>query len=125
MKNNKLILTSSLGQRKRVDKQPTKKKKANAKQAYFCGKDQKKVAQKLFYETTRGRPSNPTILSTQGWKVKISMACKPKLVCMFSFEDLCQKALGAADYFLVIGGQFLTVIVYGITKMTIYEINWL
>jgi protein AFG1 len=109
-----------------IDKQPQKKKKkkTRAKQAYFCGKDQKKVVQKLFYETTRGRPSNPTTLSTQGRKVKIPMACRPKSVCMFSFEDLCQKALGAADY-LVIGQQFSTVIVYGIPKMTVNEINWL
>ncbi|OEU15914.1 AFG1-family ATPase, partial [Fragilariopsis cylindrus CCMP1102] len=100
------------------------KKKTRAKQAYFCGKDQKKVVQNLFYERTRGRPSNPTTLTTQGRKVKIPMACKPKSVCMFSFEDLCQKALGAADY-LVIGQQFSTVIVYGIPKMTVNEINWL
>ena len=105
-------------------KQSEKKKKTRAKQAYFCGKDQKKVVQNLFYERTRGRPSNPTTLTTQGRKVKIPMACKPKSVCMFSFEDLCQKALGAADY-LVIGQQFSTVIVYGIPKMTVNEINWL
>jgi len=101
-----------------------KKKKTRAKQVYFCGKDQKRVIQKLFYERAKGRPSNPTTLSTQGRKVKIPMACKPKSACMFSFEDLCQKALGAADY-LVIGQQFSTVFVYGIPQMTVNEINWL
>lgn len=95
-----------------------------AKQVYFCGKDQKKVLQKIFYERAKGRPSNPSTLETQGRKVKIPMACKAKSICMFSFEDLCQKALGAADY-LVIGQQFSTVFVYGIPKMTVNEINWL
>ena len=52
------------------------------------------------------------------------MACKSKSICMFSFEDLCQKALGAADY-LVIGQHFSTVFVHGVPKMTVNEINWL
>jgi len=95
-----------------------------AKQVYFCGRDQKKVLQKLFYERARGRPTNPSTLETQGRKVKIPMACKSKSICMFSFEDLCQKALGAADY-LVIGQHFSTVFVHGIPKMTVHEINWL
>ena len=98
--------------------------KHRAKQVYFFGKDQRKVVQNLFYERTRGRPSNPTTLTTQGRKVKIPMACKPKSICMFSFEDLCKKALGAADY-LVIGQQFSTVVVYSIPQMTVNEINWL
>lgn len=95
-----------------------------AKQVYFCGRDQKKVIQKLFYERARGRPTNPSTLETQGRKVKIPMACKSKSICMFSFEDLCQKALGAADY-LVIGQHFSTVVVHGVPKMTVNEINWL
>ncbi len=95
-----------------------------AKQVYFCGRDQKKVIQKLFYERARGRATNPSTLETQGRKVKIPMACKSKSICMFSFEDLCQKALGAADY-LVIGQHFSTVVVHGVPKMTVNEINWL
>jgi len=107
------------------DGQPRRRTaKRRAKQVYFCGKDQKKVLQKLFYERAKGRPSNPSTLETQGRKVKIPMACKAKSMCMFSFEDLCQKALGAADY-LVIGQQFSTVFVYGIPTMTVNEINWL
>merc|ERR1711865_762244 len=99
-----------------------KTKKKRAKQAYFCGKDQKKTIRKLFYERAKGRPSNPTTLSTQGRKVKIPMACKSKSICMFSFEDLCQKALGAADY-LVIGQYFSTVFVSNIPQLTVHEIN--
>lgn len=95
-----------------------------AKQVYFCGRGQKKALQKIFYERARGLPTNPSTLETQGRKVKIPMACKSKSICMFSFEDLCQKALGAADY-LVIGQHFSTVFVHGVPKMTVNEINWL
>ena len=102
----------------------TKISKRRARQVYFCGKDQKKVLQKLFYERARGRPTNPSTLETQGRKVKIPLACKAKSICMFSFEDLCQKALGAADY-LVIGQHFSTVVVHSVPEMTTNEINWL
>jgi protein AFG1 len=103
---------------------PTIISKRRARQVYFCGRDQQKILQKLFYERARGRPTNPSTLETQGRKVKIPLACKAKSVCMFSFEDLCQKALGAADY-LVIGQHFSTVFVYGVPEMTVNEINWL
>jgi len=98
------------------------KEKTRAKKVYFCGKDYKKSIQKLFYVAAKGRPSNPNTLSTQGRKVKIPMACTSKSICMFPFEDLCQKALGAADY-LVIGRHFSTVYVYGIPQMTVNELN--
>lgn len=95
-----------------------------SKQVYYFGKDNKKPLQSIFREMTIGRPTNPTALETQGRKVKIPMACKSKSICMFSFEDLCQKALGAADY-LVIGQQFSTVFLYGIPQLSINELNWL
>jgi len=96
------------------------------KQVYWYGKGQSKELKKVFSEMTKGRPTNPTSLETQGRKVKIPMACKTqnKMIAMFSFEDLCQKALGAADY-LVIGQQFSTVFVSSIPQMDIPTINWL
>ncbi len=90
----------------------------------FFTKGHKKDLQRLFAQMTKDRPCNPTTLETQGRKVKIPMACKSKSVAMFSFEDLCQKALGAADY-LVIGQQFSTVFVHGIPQLTVNELNWL
>jgi len=93
-------------------------------QVYFCGQDQQEVLQKLFYEKAKGAPTNPSTLETQGRTVHIPMACTSKSICMFSFEDICQKALGAADY-LVIGQNFSTLYVYGIPTMTVNEINWL
>jgi protein AFG1 len=91
---------------------------------YFSGKASKKDFRKLFYKLTEGYPCNPTQLETQGRKVTIPMACAGKSVAQFSFEDLCQKALGAADY-LVIGQQYNTVCLHSIPKLTIDHINWL
>jgi predicted ATPase len=100
------------------------KRTARPKQVYFCGKEHQKQIQRMFREMTTGRPTNPTTLETQGRKVTIPMACQSKSVCMFSFEDLCQKALGAADY-LVIGKQFSTVFLYGIPQLSVDQLNWL
>jgi peroxisome-assembly ATPase len=102
------------------------KTKRLPKQVYWFGKGQSKELKTFFSEMTKGRPTNPTSLETQGRKVKIPMACKTqnKSIAMFSFEDLCEKALGAADY-LVIGQQFSTVFVYSIPQMNIPTINWL
>ena len=52
------------------------------------------------------------------------MAATGAGVARFSFVDLCQKALGAADY-LVIGQSFHTVFVSDIPVLTIHELNWL
>jgi hypothetical protein len=45
-------------------------------------------------------------------------------VAYFEFADLCQKAMGAADY-LVIASNFSTVFCHNIPKMTVNELNWL
>jgi peroxisome-assembly ATPase len=116
--------TSSVEQVKDVETEANSTLLARPKQVYYFGKEHKKQLKSMFHEMTKGRPTNPTTLETQGRKVKIPMACKSKSVCMFSFEDLCQKALGAADY-LVIGQQFSTVFLYGIPPMSINELNWL
>jgi protein AFG1 len=92
------------------------------KKVHFT-KDERKDLQRLFAQMTKDRPCNPTTLETQGRKVKIPMACQSKSVAKFSFEDVCQKALGAADY-LVIGQQFSTVFLHGIPPLTVNELNW-
>jgi predicted ATPase len=55
--------------------------------------------------------------------VPIPRACIVKGVARFAFEDLCTKALGAADY-LVIGQNFHTVFVDRIPTMSRNEVNW-
>jgi predicted ATPase len=55
--------------------------------------------------------------------VAIPQAALAKGIARFAFEDLCEKALGAADY-LVIGQNFHTVFVEKIPVLTLAELNW-
>jgi protein AFG1 len=80
--------------------------------------------QSLFDKLTDGIPVTSTSLRTQGRKVAVPMASISKSVAQFSFEDLCEKALGAADY-LVIAQNFETVFCHSIPKLSIYHVNWL
>lgn len=78
----------------------------------------------LFDELTHGTPVTSTSLQTQGRKVAIPMASISNSVAQFSFVDLCEKALGAADY-LVIAENFETVFCHSIPKLSIHHVNWL
>jgi protein AFG1 len=92
---------------------------------YFVGgKPARKEFDALFYEFAGpGTSIAPTSLRTQGRKVPIPQAALSKGLARFTFEDLCQKALGAADY-LVIGQYFHTVFLEKIPVLTLNEINW-
>ncbi len=79
---------------------------------------------KLFYKLAEGHPTNPTTLTTQGRNVSIPLSCSHKRVAYFEFADLCQKAMGAADY-LVIANNFSTVFCHNVPKLTVNELNWL
>lgn len=78
----------------------------------------------LFYRLAEGHPTIPTTLTTQGRNVPIPLSCLQKRVAYFEFADLCQKAMGAADY-LVIASNFSTVFCHNVPKLTINELNWL
>jgi predicted ATPase len=80
--------------------------------------------QSLFDKLTKSSPTNPTSLTTQGRKVEIPLASTQQNIAHFSFQDLCQTAMGAADY-LVIAQNFETVFLHSIPKLTIHHINWL
>jgi predicted ATPase len=95
----------------------------NAVQVYFVGREQYRAFDKLFYELVGGSALAPTSLKTQGRRVTIPLSSMNKCIARFSFEDLCKKALGAADY-LVIGQQFHTVFVERVPVLTLNEINW-
>jgi protein AFG1 len=102
-----------------VQKMQTK----NAVQVYFIGRDQYRAFDKLFYEIAGGSALAPTSLKTQGRRVTIPLSSVSKCIARFSFDDLCAKALGAADY-LVIGQQFHTVFVDRVPVLTLNQINW-
>lgn len=93
---------------------------------YFTkgGPASSKQFRNLFYKLAENHPTNPTSLSTQGRTVPIPLACVKKRIAFFDFADLCQKAMGAADY-LVIASTFSTVFCHNIPKLTVNELNWL
>jgi protein AFG1 len=93
-------------------------------QPVYYSKGQHLAFRELYNTLSGASPSNPTQLETQGRKVRVPLACPKRGLAKFSFEDLCRKALGAADY-LVIGSQFSTVFCHDIPKLTIHHVNWL
>lgn len=94
-----------------------------AKGVYFVGKEARKDFDAIFHSLTQGTPVVSTSLSTQGRLVPVPRASLKKGVARFTFEDLCTKALGAADY-LVIGQNFHTVFVERIPKLNRHQVNW-
>ena len=90
---------------------------------YSGGKEARKEFDKLFYSMAGQAAVAPTSLSTQGRRVAIPQAALAKGIARFTFEDLCAKALGAADY-LVIGQTFHTVFVERIPVLTLAQLNW-
>lgn len=78
----------------------------------------------FFEKLVDGRPVKSTFLVTQGRQVKIPMGCSTKSIARFSFQDLCERALGAADY-IVIAKNYSTVFCHSIPKLSIHHVNWL
>jgi peroxisome-assembly ATPase len=95
-------------------------------QVYFQGPDRAayKDFDALFYQMVGPNTAiAPTALSIQNRRVNIPQATLVKGICRFTFADLCQKALGAADY-LIIGQNFHTVFVQDIPALQLAHINW-
>ncbi|KAL3945394.1 MAG: hypothetical protein SGBAC_000527 [Bacillariaceae sp.] len=90
----------------------------------YFSKGQTNKCDALFDKLVEGSQVAPTHLETQGRKVKVPKASLSHSVAHFSFHDLCETAMGAADY-LVIGQNFETVFCHGIPKLTIDHVNWL
>lgn len=90
----------------------------------YFSKGQTPAFHVLFDQVTDGTPVTSTSLHTQGRKVIVPKASISKSVAQFSFQDLCEKAMGAADY-LVIAQNFETVFCHSVPKLSIHHINWL
>ena len=69
---------------------------------------------RAFKSLTGREQGKPVILTVKGHPVEVPQAASR--VARFSFEDLCSKPLGAADY-LAIADEFETVILENIPKM--------
>lgn len=61
-------------------------------------------------------------LTTQGRKVHVPQAAVSVGVCQFSFEELCDRPLGAADY-IVIAEAFSVIFVRDVPKLSLEKIN--
>merc|ERR1712113_1182016 len=60
------------------------------------------------------------LVETQGRKVNVPRCAENSDVAWFTFSDLCNQALGAADY-LAVGNAFHTVFISNIPRLTMQE----
>ncbi len=67
-----------------------------------------------FQDLTDGAPANPSSLTVKGRTVPVAKAARG--VAWFTFADLCQQPLGAADY-IAIAVAYRTVIVANIPRL--------
>jgi predicted ATPase len=89
---------------------------------HHSNNEEKMKFEKVYQTLTKNTPSTSTILTTQGRKVEIPVACINHSICKFKFDVLCREAKGAADY-LLIGHHFHTVFVEDVPKLSLNEIN--
>merc|ERR1719235_1667296 len=84
------------------------------------GEDEAKLLERKFYRLAQSDVNTGLQLETQGRKIAVPKAAANSNVAWFNFGDLCDKALGAADY-LAVGAAFHTVFIANIPKLTLQE----
>ena len=82
---------------------------------YPLGPAAARAIDQVFHDLTDGAASEPDELLLKGRSVKVPRAARG--VAWFSFEDLCAKPLGAADY-LALATHYHTLIVDGVPRFT-------
>jgi cell division protein ZapE len=70
----------------------------------------------VWNDLTESRPGEPSELNVNGRIIPVQLAFKG--IARFNFSDLCEKALGAADY-AAVGHDFHTVLLAGVPKMSL------
>ena len=92
------------------------------KSVYFAGSDEKtrRLFEGKFYRLARNETTAEVPLEIQGRTLMVNRAAKNSAIAWFSFKELCDKPLGAADY-LSIARNFHTVFIEGIPKFTLQE----
>lgn len=83
---------------------------------------QKKIYESLFQLHVEGTQVKPMTLKTQGRSVYVPQASKRKKIAKFTFSDLCQNPLGAADYFCI-AQEFPTIFVSDIPRLGLNDLN--
>ncbi|CAB9515729.1 AFG1-like ATPase [Seminavis robusta] len=96
-------------------------------QVYFSSGEERTDYDELFLKLVGGTKNvqSTTLMTEDGGRraVHVKEASLKDKVARFSFRDLCQKALGAADY-LIMGQHFHTIFVHDIPPLTLQHINW-
>ncbi|TYZ69409.1 hypothetical protein PybrP1_009242 [[Pythium] brassicae (nom. inval.)] len=77
-----------------------------------------------FEKYRQGEALVETHLTTQGRRVRVPLAAIERGVCQFSFKDLCEKPLGAADY-IAIADAFPVVFVRDVPVLKFEMMNQL
>ena len=80
--------------------------------------------QRLWESLSKGDETTSLSLRVQGRTLKVPRAAWHTDVARFSFEDLCGKPLGAADYY-AIAGTFHTVFLEDVPQLSLAEVNQL
>jgi len=76
----------------------------------------------LFSKLTKGSVINSMILEVQGRDVYVAQASEEYSTARFTFDQLCAKPKGAADY-LTIGRRFHTIFIEDVPQLKFNEIN--
>jgi len=84
------------------------------------GKDERKLLERKFYRICHGEVLTGVQIETQGRRILVPKSAIHSNVAWFSFPDLCDRPLGAADY-LAIASAFHTVFISDIPKLTLQE----
>jgi len=84
------------------------------------GEKEQKMLEKKFYRICQGAVHTGVQVEAQGRRLVVPKAAINSSVGWFTFKDLCDKALGAADY-LAVASAFHTVFLADIPKLTLQE----
>eukprot|EP00928_Gymnodinium_smaydae_P093890 TRINITY_DN7824_c0_g1_i1.p1 TRINITY_DN7824_c0_g1~~TRINITY_DN7824_c0_g1_i1.p1 ORF type:complete len:598 (-),score=159.47 TRINITY_DN7824_c0_g1_i1:42-1784(-) len=84
------------------------------------GQDEQRILEYKFAKICGGHVLSSAQIETQGRKIHVPRCAEYSNVAWFDFKDLCDKALGSADY-LAIGHAFHTVFIANIPKLTMQE----
>jgi len=84
------------------------------------GREQGRLLERKFYRICDGQVLSGTQIETQGRRILVPKAAVNTNVAWFTFKDLCDRPLGAADY-LAIASAFHTVFIADIPKLTLQE----
>jgi len=84
------------------------------------GPEEKKMLERKFHRLCKGFTLNGAQVETQGRKLVVPKCGERSNVAWFTFKDLCDKPLGAADY-LAVATAFHTIFISGIPRLTMQE----